>query len=73
MVSVGGLIKASDFNGLKNRMRAEITRRKYTGNISDKANAHPYSVTPASGGLIRAEHYNQLVKDITDEIPHLLP
>jgi hypothetical protein len=64
MASVGGFITATDFNNLKNRMKAEITRRKYTGNISGSANANPYAVTPATGGLIRAEHYNQLVKDI---------
>ena len=47
-LSAGDKITASDYINLKNRVREEMKRRKYTGSLTAYAgSSYDYSVTPA--------------------------
>ena len=48
----GNSITASDFVALKNKIKTELARRKYTGSVSSYAT--DFSVTPTSGTAMKA-------------------
>lgn len=45
-------ILASDFINLKNKIKTELARRKYTGSVASYAT--DFSVTPAAGAPMKA-------------------
>lgn len=61
-LSAGEQITATDFIDLKNRVREEMKRRKYTGSLTAYAgSAYDYTTTPAQGVSIAAEHQEKIV------------
>lgn len=61
-LAAGNVMLASDFIALKARVKAECARRKYVGSVASYAGAaYDYTVTPAAGNPILAEHYNKIV------------
>ena len=60
----GNNITAADINQLKADLKAEVARRKYTGNISNYANSYEYTTTPTSGGMIELEHQTKLAEQM---------
>lgn len=58
-------ILASDFVGLKARVKAEMNRRCRSGSLTAYAGtAYDYSVVPANGVIVKPEHLNKLVVPI---------
>lgn len=58
-LSQNNIITASDINALKDRVKAEMKRRKYTGSLTTYASAtydYNSSTAPATGRSILAEH-----------------
>lgn len=54
------LISPSRINALKNRVRAECARRNSNGSVSSYAgSAYDFTLMPADGTLIKAEHYDK--------------
>lgn len=61
-LSAGEQITYSDFINLKNRVKEEMKRRKYTGSLTAYAgSAYDYTTTPARGVSIAAEHQEKIV------------
>ena len=55
------VISADRYNNLKARVKAECNRRRYTGSVSSYGGtAYDYTITPASGGIIRTEHRDKI-------------
>lgn len=58
-------ILASDFVGLKARVKAEMNRRCRSGSLTAYAGtAYDYSVVPANGAIVKPEHLKKLVVPI---------
>lgn len=58
---MGIVSKASDYIALKNRVKNEVLRRKYTGSVESYGGTnYDFTVTPIVGGKVLAEHYNKI-------------
>lgn len=56
---------AAKFIDMKTRIKAEVNRRKYKGSLTSYGTAtYDFTVTPAVGELVRAEHYNKIAEPI---------
>lgn len=55
----GQIVTADDINALKTKVNNEMLRRQYRGSLT--AQATNYSVTPAVGGKILAEHQTKII------------
>lgn len=55
----GQIVTADDINALKEKVNNEMLRRQYRGSLT--AQATNYSVTPAIGGEILAEHQTKII------------
>jgi len=61
-LSTGEKITASDYINLKNRVKEEMKRRKYIGSLTAYAgSSYDYTIVPASGVSIAAEHQAKIV------------
>lgn len=60
------MITAADFTALKERVKAECARRKYTGSVASYAGtAYDYSYPAAAGTIVRYEHYTKIAEPLT--------
>lgn len=56
---------AAKFINMKQRIKNEVNRRKYTGSVASYGTAtYDYTITPAKGELVRAEHYNKIAQPL---------
>ena len=61
---------ASDFISLKARVKAEMQRRKYNGDLTKYAGAEwDYVVQPTAGGKLLPEHYNKIIEPLNAIAP----
>lgn len=61
---------ASDFISLKARVKAEMQRRKYSGDLTKYAGAEwDYVVQPTAGGKLLPEHYNKIIEPLNAIAP----
>ena len=68
------VISADRYNNLKARVKAECNRRRYTGSVSSYGGTeYDYTITPASGGIIRTEHRDKIATPLnainSDNVP----
>ena len=63
------LLKADDYKNLKNRMRAELTRRKYNNRVDIYRDSALYSVQPTKGGTVLKEHYDKIGRHRIRPVP----
>lgn len=55
------IIEANRFTSLKSRVKAECTRRSYTGSVAEYGGtSYDYTVNPDTGKVILKEHYTKL-------------
>lgn len=73
-LSKDNLMKAQDFKNLKARVKAEMTRRNGSGDVSSYGgSAYDYTSTPSDNTTIKEEHFNK-VRDVLANInPSGLP
>lgn len=56
---------AAKFINMKQRIKNEVNRRKYTGSVASYGTAtYDYTVKPVKGELVRAEHYNKIAQPL---------
>ncbi len=59
------IVLASDFVSLKARVKAEMNRRCRVGSLTAYAGTnYDYTVTPATGGVIKSEHLQKLTTPV---------
>lgn len=52
---------AAKFINMKQRIKNEVNRRKYTGSVTSYGTTtYDYTVTPVKGGKVLVEHYNKI-------------
>lgn len=58
----GSKVTAANINDMKARVKAEMSRRKYTGSLASYAgSSYDYSTTPALGVDVKVEHANKII------------
>lgn len=68
------VVRADRFTALKEKVKAEMLRRNQDGSVADYGGAaYDYTVAPAAGGVIRAEHRDKLVSPMRAVNSDLVP
>ena len=68
------VVRADRFTALKEKVKAEMLRRNQDGTVEDYGGAaYDYTVAPAAGGVIRAEHRDKLVSPMRAVNSDLVP
>lgn len=68
------VVKADRFTALKARVKAEMQRRNQSGSVADYGgSSYDYTVAPAAGKTVRAEHRDKLVTPMRAVNSDLVP
>ena len=68
------VVKADRFTALKARVKTEMQRRNQSGSVAGYGgSAYDYTVAPAAGGVVRAEHRDKLVTPMRAVNSDLVP
>lgn len=68
------VVKADRFTALKAKVKTEMQRRNQSGSVAGYGGSgYDYTVAPAAGGVIRAEHRDKLVEPMRAVNSDLVP